>query len=366
MRRCLADDGERVDDFRLIDTDAAVERDPGAGSPSPLVTYALKGLERCWMPQRRRFSFSYRFTPSGGANLSRRQGDTYYTLNVLLGLSRIYVNSGSAGPPIGLVYRDCCHELTREDFVPYAYGMALWAGAALGLDPPAPLIDRVRNQLLNERRLEAMTAQDLALLASGSIAMSALDPKSWRGTAASLVRRIEDRYLNHNTSLFYNQERGLRRNFSSFASQVYPLLALYQYGEAFDAPRTIARANICAEKLIHLQGPQGEWAWFYDVPRGMIVDFYEIYSVHQHGMAPAFLHHAVKYGVAGARESLVAGFEWLFGNNQMGAMMLHPPQNLFYRSQLRSGERDTTTFRVGRSSEQSLETKRPGRLFPPP
>src|SRR5262245_33593719 len=42
--------------------------------------------------------------------------------------------------------------------------------------------------------------------------------------------------------------------------------------------------------------------------QGTVVDFYEVYSVHQHGMAPAILHHAIRHGVAGAREALVKGF----------------------------------------------------------
>ena len=61
-----------------------------------------------------------------------------------------------------------------------------------------------------------------------------------------------------------------------------------------DDPLAILAANACVTKLIALQGPQGEWPWFYAAGQGTVVDFYEVYSVHQHGMAPAILHHAIR------------------------------------------------------------------------
>ena len=101
--------------------------------------------------------------------------------------------------------------------------------------------------------------------------------------------------------------------------------------------------------MITLQGPRGEWGWFYYVPRGQIVDFYEIYSVHQHGMAPAFLHPAVAHGVPGAREALVRGFLWLFQHNEMGISMIRPNEKMFYRSQARAGEINSIRRRILRS-----------------
>ena len=80
-----------------------------------------------------------------------------------------------------------------------------------------------------------------------------------------------------------------------------------------------------------------------------IVDFYEIYSVHQHGMAPAFLHHAVAHGVPGAREALVRGFLWLFQDNEMGVSMIRPDERMFYRSQARAGEIGSIRRRILRS-----------------
>lgn len=156
---------------------------------------------------------------------------------------------------------------------------------------------------------------------------------------------IRVRYFHAGTRLFYNRQERFRRNFASFASQVSPLLVLYRYGGAFGAGAAIRMANAGGAKVIGLQGQRGEWGWFYYVPGGCVVDVYEVDCVHQHGMAPAFLHHAE----AGARASLVDGFNWLFGNNQLDVSMLCPAEHMFYRSQLRRAELNTTALRGIRS-----------------
>jgi hypothetical protein len=231
----------------------------------------------------------------------------------------------------------------------YAYGMALWTGATLGFSPPDRLIDHVTTFLASSPALDTMKAQDIGMLASGMTAMTLKEGGQWRGRADMLVERLRRYYYSSRHNLFYNQPKGFRRNFSSFASQVYSMLALYQYGEAFGADWAIQLAKETSRRIISLQGPLGEWAWFYYVPGGRIVDFYEVYSVHQHGMAPAFLHHAVKHEVAGARAALINGFSWLFGRNEMDISMLRPTENMFYRSQLRQGELKTSWKRGLRS-----------------
>lgn len=337
--------------------DSAVALPPA--EPSPLIRYTLQGLEKLWMPQRRRYSYIYRLDGGKSGNVSIPERDTFYTLNVLLGLSRLRPIDQPAGVDIAAVYLDCCRDLTQaaiagDQFPPYAYGMALWAGAALGIAPPGSLVDRIRGHQLADDRVALMRAQDLGLLTSGAVALAVAGEPLWRPVADRLSGIIRDKLFHPISLLFFNQQRGFRRNYSSFASQVYSILALYQYGAAFDLPAVVRVANAGAWKVMSLQGPQGEWGWFYDVPRGRVVDFYEIYSVHQHGMAPAFLHHAEAQKLRGARDSIVKGFNWLFGDNQMNVSMLYPERHLFYRSQLRHGERDTVARRGLRSIVHSI------------
>jgi hypothetical protein len=314
---------------------------------SPIVAYALDGLRRCWLPEYGRYSHRYRFDREP-ANQSVPASDIFYTLNVLLGFSRLPAQTARAEIDAPAVYEACCRAAASVPLRVYGYGMAFWAGAALNLAPPGAVADRIRALLEDSAALSRMTAQDVGMLVCGLVAQSAAD-HAWRPPADRLARHLGDRFHDRDTGFFYNQTEGWRRSFSSFASQIYSLLALYRYGEAFGEGWAIDLANAATAGLIARQGRRGEWGWFYYVPQGRVVDFYEIYSVHQHGMAPAVLHHAVRHGVPGAREALMRGFNWLFGGNEMGVSMLRPEERMFYRSQVRWGELDRSWRRVARS-----------------
>jgi hypothetical protein len=337
---------------RQVASDAPVE------PASPLVSYALRGLRGLWLPAQQRYAHSHPLDLAPGQGVPLPVPNVFYTLNVLLGLSRVRPADRPSDVDIERVYLSCCGELAMaretDRFRPYAYGMALWAGAALDISPPPALAARILDRIVAEDRVRRMTAQDIAMLATGAVSLALKDEAPWRAVADRLVDIIETQYFHPEARLFYNQLRGVRRVLASFASQVYPLLALYEYGAAFGTRATIELANAGAAKVISLQGPGGEWGWFYYVPGGRLVDAYEIYSVHQHGMAPAFLHHAVAHGVPGARASLVKGFNWLFGKNELGVSMLCPAEHMFYRSQLRQGEMNTTAWRGIRSVTNAL------------
>jgi hypothetical protein len=321
----------------------------GASPPtSRLVSYALQGLRRCWMPDLRRYSHRFRFDVPGPSNEAMPERDAFYTLNVLLGFSQL-PTVGHEYLDIKSTYDGCCRELRSPRVRTYMLGMALWTGAELDIEPPTFLIDTVKAILASSRALLRSTAQDIGMLASGITAMALREPRQWRAAAGTLATHLREHYRHPSSRIFYNQGSGYRRRFSSFASQVYSMLALYQFGEAFDHDWAVDLANQAAAQMIALQGPRGEWGWFYYVPRAQIVDFYEIYSVHQHGMAPAFLHHAVAHGIPGAREALVKGYLWLFGDNEMGVSMLRPDEQMFYRSQARDGELDSARRRARRS-----------------
>src|ERR1051325_8906614 len=61
---------------------------------SLLTEYVLNGLSRCWMPTSGQFSYRFRFTGVEPHNESVPESDAFYTLNVLLGLSRVSGQSG--------------------------------------------------------------------------------------------------------------------------------------------------------------------------------------------------------------------------------------------------------------------------------
>ena len=66
---------------------------------SPLIEYALKGLERCWLPEHGRWSHIYHLDGRKDPNESLPQSDVFYTLNVLLGFSRLPKIPGNIDVP---------------------------------------------------------------------------------------------------------------------------------------------------------------------------------------------------------------------------------------------------------------------------
>ena len=139
-------------------------------TPSPLVAYALDGLRHCWMPEVGRYSHRYRFDREA-PNESVAPSEIFYTLNVLLGFSRLPEAAIRADIDAAAVFEDCCRAATTVPLRVYGYGMALWAGAALGIAPSGALADRVRTMLADDDVLPRQQVNQLCnkLLSKGLV-----------------------------------------------------------------------------------------------------------------------------------------------------------------------------------------------------
>src|SRR5262249_29167478 len=108
---------------------------------SPLVNFALKGLDRCWMPEFACWSHIYHLDGRDPCNESVPASDVFYTLNVLLGYSPIkYV------PPaldLATTFQRAALRLPDLPVPTYAYGMALWAAGTLDLEIPPQVLSRI-------------------------------------------------------------------------------------------------------------------------------------------------------------------------------------------------------------------------------
>lgn len=313
---------------------------------APLIDFALKGLEKCWLPSEGRWSHIYHLDGRDQPNESVPESDVFYTLNVLLGMARI--DKVPAAIDVRAIFRRNVIQLLELPVPEYAFGMAMWTAAELDEALPASVLTHIRSMLAEKRNWLTFSAQDLGMILIGVTAQAKHQPTPWTALAAELFDFLNEHYYCR-SNLFFNSPRGLRRRFASFATQTYLTLACYIYGEFANHRGAIELANSTTRKLLELQGPNGEWPWFFDVPNGTVVDFYEVYSVHQYGMAPAFLQYAERLGVPEARNALSKGFRWVFGENQMHRPMLLPATGLSIRSQIRSGEMRTKIFRIGRA-----------------
>ncbi|MCK1328772.1 hypothetical protein IVB57_10345 [Bradyrhizobium sp. CW9] len=226
--------------------------------------------------------------------------------------------------------------------------MALWAAAELDLPIPEQVTRELTGILSDESRWSAFRAQDLGMLLTGVVAQARAGEREWTCFAGPLFRFLKARFHSE-SGLFFDAPFGFRRRFASFATQTYLSIACYQYGEFAGDASALVMADACVRNLIALQGPQGEWPWFFDARSGRVLDFYEVYSVHQYGMAPALLELAERFGRRGARDALIKGFNWVLGHNQLGRTMLVPELDLTIRSQVRKHELKTKAPRMLRA-----------------
>jgi hypothetical protein len=333
--------------------------------PAPaLIHYTLRGLRSCWMPEIERWSHVFYLDGRSDPNQSVPSSDVFYSLNVLLGLSKIRRYGKIHEFDIPATFAKCAAEILKHKTPKYSYGTALWASSELGLDLPPATSHAITAMLENRTTWRQFRAQDLGMILTGCVRRADCEPSAiWTIMAHSLFSFLANRF-SCPSGLFYDAPLGSRRNFSSFATQTYLTLACFAYGEWSGDELALNLAKNCTAKLIELQGPQGEWPWFFYTPSGRVVDFYEVYSVHQEGMAPAFLACAERHGVPGAREALVRGFEWILGHNQLNRSMLWKKEGLICRSLIRKGELENKYNRAARAIGNAI-TGRSARLIDP-
>ena len=181
---------------------------------SPLVNYALSGLQRCWLPQHDRWSHIYHLDGREESNKSLARSDVFYTLNVLLGLSR--VSRVGHGIDVSATFERNVRQLPRLPVEKYAFGMALWAAAELKLDVPAELVRHIEALLSETKNWRSFRAQDLGMLLLGIVAQARADRKEFYRFAEPLFAFLVERYYAA-SALFFDEPFGLRRRFASFA-----------------------------------------------------------------------------------------------------------------------------------------------------
>jgi len=105
--------------------------------------------------------------------------------------------------------------------------------------------------------------------------------------------------------------RGVRGHVGCFADQVYPIQAFARLFAATGRAEYLVIANATAQRVVDLQGEQGQWWWHYDHRDGAVVEGFPVYSVHQHGMAPMALLELVEVGGRDLTPAVGRGVDWL-------------------------------------------------------
>lgn len=322
-------------------------------SVSALVEYVKKGLRNCYMQDQFCWSYIYHLDGRACPNESRPAYDVHYSLNVIIGLASVGEGAWKDDYDLPALLQKNARRLIAEPALTYAYGEALSASAILGVPLEKDVATGLSVLIKDRKGWPKFSAQDIGMILMGICEQHRTGCADYDDMAADLFGFLKEHYLAP-SHLFYDAARGFRKNFSSFSTQTYLTTACYHFGYAFGSDEALAIADAATWKMLSLQGPLGEWPWFYFTSKGLVVDNYEVYSVHQDGMAALFLTFAEKRGIEGAHEALVKGFQWIFGANQLGKNMLHPKLGMICRSILRKGEHTDRKKRVVRSIVNAL------------
>jgi predicted nucleic acid-binding protein len=156
--------------------------------------------------------------------------------------------------------------------------------------------------LIDRSRALAFPIQETAwaLIGVSTYARQTGSPQAM-GLARKLIAYISHDLLNRNT-LLPKHNNSLRGTSVSFGAIVYFLMSLHHYASLFDDQARLALFKSAVTRVLELQGSNGEWPWFIDSATGRVMDWHQVYSVHQDAMAMLFLLPALDLGVAGNRK----------------------------------------------------------------
>ncbi|MBL8734009.1 MAG: hypothetical protein JNN13_16675 [Planctomycetes bacterium] len=177
-------------------------------------------------------------------------------------------------------------------------GLMLWAQTERG-DARAEATAR----LLLQRRAEVFDARadfpsmEMGFLLRGLAAGLAAGLPGMAEFAGETAEVLLDNQ-HRDSGLFSFARRVRRKDFlrtrrdtrlGSFASQVYPTMALSALATASGEARWLQAAERCADRIVSLQGPTGQWWWIYQQAKATPALRYPVYSVHQDAMGPMLL-----------------------------------------------------------------------------
>jgi hypothetical protein len=288
-----------------------------------------------------------------------------YTLIVLLGLLRAQ-QAGVSVPIEPERLREAIDgALERPDVTPGDLGLRLWVESRSDTGAAERLIGALDESLRSHGGLAAREGLELAWIVSG-LALTAEASEIGR----TLLSRALDQLIGVNqtpSGLFRHfGESGFRRRFPNFATEIYSVLALTHVARAGLDDRALPAARAGADRLLELQLPDGGWPWLYDADRGVVVERYEVYSVHQHGMAPmTLLELSAVSGDDRYEAAAHRGVPWMFGANELGADMAPLDQGMTYRSIRRKRPLDRVWLyaNTGLSAGLGRGRKGPGRML---
>lgn len=278
------------------------------------------------------FSYSTRLEGNNYVNDFSHHSVIRYTINSLAGIQRADKYYPHLFDFYEILESFLAHQATNIMNVA-DNGLLLSVLAEAEHDNVKVQLKKVQKIIENKKVLLGCSLQDLCWILTG---LSAYAKKSQSEVGRELSERVfkvlHQHYFNRDTLFPFHSLEAYRRRFVSFGAITYFLRSLYDYSHTFSDKYAETIFRELTIRIISLQGPMGEWPWFFDAKRGEVVDYYQIYSVHQDSMAMLFLFPALDLGVPGASEAIERSYRWLFGVNELNEPMIVPQPFFIFRS----------------------------------
>ena len=286
-------------------------------SISPLTNKALSLLQGMFNEEKAIFSFSSRLIDGQIINEYSKEGYIRYTINSFLGLvkaDQIYDIDWQLKQKINRFL-----QLNKDKILNYGdKGLLLYLLSAIEHRSASSLLEELENFSNDEDQLLRLNLQEISWLLLGFVkSYEFLKEKNSSKHCHKLVKLILKYYWNCDSLFPYYSLDKWRKPYNSFGGIVYFLKSLYEYSNTFDDNYTRTIFIELSKRIISLQGYNGEWAWYYNVNKAKILDWYQIYSVHQDSMAILFLLPLLSLGVEEAEQASRKSYRWLFGNNEL-------------------------------------------------
>jgi len=349
--------GPRVDRLRKLDQGSA-------GLVDRLLQVARTGLPGMQRPDgtmcfTRRFSAARVVAEPEGCSLR-------YTAITVLGARHLDTAGQRAllgGRTVGEVCDVLVDRLSSTNSVGDA-ALAVWATAACGHQGLERALGRL--DVLHSGPSTRYIVEQAWVVSALVAARSLVDVERQLGQARA-------RLLDAQAGALFGHVTGpdlvsrFRRHVSCFADQVYPIQALARLHASVGDPGALAAASRCADRIVSLQGPAGQWWWHYDSRTGGVVEGYPVYSVHQHAMGPMALLDLADAGGQVDWDAIRRGLGWMVAAPEAGESLILDGPGLTVRKVARRDPR-----KLVRGARAVASGLRPGtrlaaldRLWPP-
>lgn len=304
---------------------------PSPGDRQSLCEFALAAL-----PSLRTRSGLYCYDRAWGHNGVRGES-VRYSLMVWLGLERAASAGFDPGDDLDALYARCEH---HPDLAPGDLGLLLWCDARRGGKSLPELLDRVA-PLTGDGVLDPLAGMEIGWLLLGlAHATGTLGDERARTLLERVLAHLYGRRSSRSALFSHVGSGHPRRRFPNFATQVYSLMALTTIAAYGLDDSARQRAVALADTLCGLQRPDGGWPWLFHADAAHVVEPYDVYSVHQDGMAPmALLPLAELTGDTRYRAAALHGLAWCFGANELGVDFYNRDGHFAHRSIKRAGSR---------------------------